>query len=154
MALKWQWSQFNELTLFELYEILKLRQRVFIVEQNCPYLDADGLDLKGVHLLGWDLIEKRDCLVACVRILPAGTRFEEISIGRVVTAPEVRRTGVGKKMMKEAIIRTRNHYGHLPIRISAQMYLEKFYNEVGFKKVSDPYLEDGIPHIEMLNSAI
>ena len=129
---------------------MALRQRVFAVEQNCAYLDADGLDLDAWHLLGWEENSTKLSLSAYLRVLPAEAKYPEPSIGRVVTAPEARRKGFGKAIMTEAIKKIRDEFGNISIRISAQAYLEKFYSELGFSKVSAPYLEDGIPHIQML----
>lgn len=145
MALRWHDLAFSELTNLELYAITALRQRVFIVEQNCPYLDADGVDLESRHLwaAGTD-----GALHAYCRIVPAGVKFAEISIGRVITAPEARGTGLGKELMRRAITAC----GPGPIRIGAQAHLERFYGELGFVRASEPYDEDGIPHIEMLRA--
>ena len=146
-AMRWRSLPFAELTVDELYEILTLRQRVFVVEQTCPYLDCDGKDHQALHLLGRD---DEGHLVAYARLLPPGASFDELSIGRVVTAPEVRRTGAGRELMREAIARTRAAFGPGPLRIGAQRYLERFYGELGFRVAGAPYDEDGIPHIEML----
>ena len=127
----------------QLYKILAMRQRVFVVEQNCAYLDADGVDHVSRHL--W--AEAADGAVrAYVRIVPAGIKFAELSIGRVITAPEARGTGLGKELMQRALAAS----GNVAIRIGAQAHLEKFYGELGFVRASDVYDEDGIPHIEML----
>ena len=126
-----------------------LREEVFIVEQKCLYQDADGRDLLAQHLLGYRGTE----LIAYARVLPGGTRFPEISIGRVLTSPRARRSGAGRALMEEAIARIGRQHGPSPIRISAQAYLEKFYASLGFVRVSDSYLEDGIPHYEMLRRA-
>ena len=129
----------------QLYKILAMRQRVFVVEQNCAYLDADGVDHVSRHL--W--AEAADGAVrAYVRIVPAGIKFAELSIGRVITAPEARGTGLGKELMQRAIAAS----GNVTIRIGAQAHLEKFYGELGFVRASDVYDEDGIPHIEMLRA--
>ena len=141
----WHDKAFAELTLGELYAITALRERVFVVEQNCPYLDADGLDPGCRHL--W--AEHDGALRAYCRIVPAGTKWAEVSIGRVITAPEARRTGLGRELMTRAIAAC----GPGPIRLGAQRYLEKFYGDFGFVPASEPYDEDGIPHIEMLRTA-
>jgi ElaA protein len=114
---------------------------VFVVEQNCPYLDADGVDDIARHL--W--AEQGGAIAAYLRIVPAGVKFAEVSIGRVITAPEARGTGLGRELMKRGIAAA----GHVPIRIGAQAHLEKFYGELGFQRASDVYDEDGIPHVEM-----
>lgn len=145
--MRWHAVPFAELSVDELYELLTLRQLVFVVEQRCPYLDCDGKDRAALHLLGRDDDGR---LVAYARLLPAGVSFAEASIGRVVTHPDVRRTGAGRELMTEAITRTRTVFGAGPIRIGAQRYLERFYQELGFRIASAPYDEDGIPHVEML----
>ena len=128
----------------QLYKIVALRQRVFVVEQSCAYLDADGVDLMARHL--W--AEAAGEIHAYARIVPAGLKFPELSIGRVITAPEARGTGLGKELMQRAIAAS----GNVPIRIGAQAHLEKFYGELGFARASDVYDEDGIPHIEMIRA--
>lgn len=145
-AIRWQWSPFSALSLPALYAALQLRQRVFVVEQACPFLDADGLDDLAWHLLGW----ADDVLAAYVRVFAPGTVFPEASIGRVVTHPDLRRTGTGRALMAEAIRRTGALAPGAPIRIGAQRYLEEFYAGFGFRICSEPYIEDGIPHIHML----
>ncbi len=143
-----KWKKFDDLTPQELYEILALRQRVFVVEQNCAYLDANGTDQ-----IAWHLSTRVDGkLVAYLRVLPAGAAFEEPSIGRVVTAPEARGKGFGKIIMVEGIKKIRQEFGNSPIRIGAQSYLEKFYTDLGFENIGKPFMEDGIPHLEMLLS--
>ena len=145
--MQWQVVPFAELSASALYEALALRQLVFVVEQTCPYLDCDGKDAFALHLLGRD---ERGELVAYARLFAAGKSFREAAIGRVVTHPSVRRTGVGRALMREAIARTRAAFGAGPIRIGAQRYLEAFYGSLGFEIASAPYDEDGIPHVEML----
>ena len=149
-TISWQFSDFDDLSPRDIYAALQLRQMVFIVEQTCPYLDADGLDAAARHLLGWLPGAGEPLLAAYVRILPPGVKYTEPSIGRVVTHPEVRRTGLGKQLMHEAIRRTQMLAPGAAIRIGAQQYLERFYAEFGFRVASEPYDEDGIPHIEML----
>ncbi len=145
----WKWSDFKALSAVEVYEFLKLRQVVFAVEQNCVYLDADGKDLAAWHLLGW----RKNELVAYLRVLPPGLRFPEHAISRVVTAPSVRGQSVGRSLMVKGLEAIQGSFGPVPIRISAQAYLEKFYRGLGFVVVGEPYLEDKIPHIEMLRPA-
>lgn len=142
MDLTWHERSFEALTPHELYEIMLLRQRVFVVEQNCVYLDADGADAASRHL--W--AERDGKIHAYLRIVPAGVKFAEVSIGRVITAPEARGTGLGRELMRRGI----EAAGAVPIRIGAQAHLERFYGELGFERTSDVYDEDGIPHIEML----
>lgn len=149
--LTWRWSRFDELSPDELYAVLQLRQRVFVVEQRCPYLDADGLDAGAYHLRGWLFGgDGGEVLGAYVRILPPGLKYAEPSIGRVVTHPRLRRTGLGKQLMREAIRRVEMLAAGAPVRIGAQCYLEPFYEEFGFAADSAPYDEDGIMHVEMV----
>ena len=145
-AINWNFKKFEELTPSELYSIMQLRNEVFVVEQNCVYQDADNKDLLSYHLMGWN----QQKLVAYTRILAPGIAFEEASIGRVVTSPSVRRTGIGIELMNRSISKTTELFGNFPIRIGAQLYLQKFYTSLGFEKDSDTYLEDNIPHIEMV----
>jgi ElaA protein len=142
----WYYKVFEELTPHELYAIMHLRSEVFVVEQNCPYLDPDGKDLSSWHLMGWD----GNKLVAYARLLPAGLAFTEVSIGRVVSSPAYRGKGAGKELMTTAIKTCKDLFGEQPIRIGAQLYLQKFYESLGFVQVSEMYLEDDIPHIEMI----
>jgi len=138
----WFDRTFDELTARQLYRIVELRERVFVVEQACIYLDADGLDLQARHV--W--AESGDRIDAYLRIVPAGVKFEELSIGRVIVAPHARGTGLGKELMQRGIAAARG----VPIRIGAQAHLEKFYAELGFARASEDFVEDGIPHLEML----
>ena len=146
----WQWSRFSELTAADLYSVVRLREAVFIVEQNCPYPDSDGRDPNAWHLLGWSQRSTGRVLVAYARIFEPGVRYDEASIGRVVTAAEVRGTGKGRALMAEALRRIDSLMPGQPIRIAAQRRLEDFYLGLGFKTVSDPYEEDGIIHVDML----
>ncbi len=144
--MKWILKPFVDLTSRELYAILQLRSEVFIVEQNCPYQDCDNKDLNAFHLMG--IQEGR--LLAYSRLLAPGISYSESSIGRVVTSPSVRKTGIGKKLMTESIVQIRNIFKTDSIRIGAQLYLKKFYESFGFTQDGDTYLEDNIPHIHML----
>ena len=146
MSLHWTYKKFEELTVEELYLIMQLRNEVFVVEQNCPYQDADNKDQKSFHLTGWD----GEKLVAYARLIPPGISYSESSIGRVVSSPAYRGTGAGRELMKLAITRTIELFNTNTIKIGAQLYLKKFYESLGFIKSSEEYLEDGIPHIEML----
>jgi ElaA protein len=146
-SINWEVKSFEDLTSKELYSILQLRAEVFIVEQNCPYQDMDGKDSFSFHLLGTDADGK---LIVYARILPADISFREVSIGRVVSSPAVRRTGAGMELMEMALKVAEDKYGKVPVRIGAQLYLTKFYERFGFKQVSEMYLEDGIEHVEML----
>jgi ElaA protein len=147
VELVWHERAFAELTASDLYGIVELRERVFVVEQNCIYLDADGADRQSRHL--WATRGPSGPTVAYLRIVDAGVKFPEVSIGRVAIAPEARGTGLGRELMRRGIASV----GNAPIRIGAQAYLDKFYGELGFVRTSDLYDEDGIPHIEMLRTA-
>lgn len=146
--LTWIYKSFLTLSPDELYEILKLRSQVFVVEQNCIYLDTDHKDQDSYHLCGWH----ENTLVAYARILPPGLAFKEASIGRVVTNPAFRKDGYGKSLMQYAINKTLEQFSVTEIRIGAQLYLLTFYSNQGFKRSGSEYLEDGIPHIEMCYS--
>lgn len=148
MSLTWVFKKFAELSSAELYAIMQLRNEVFVVEQDCVYQDADGKDPGSWHLSGWDGAN----LVAYTRIIPPGIAFKEASIGRVVTSPRYRRTGAGRELMKESIDRTFSQFNCTEIRIGAQLYLTRFYQSLGFRQTSGEYLDDGIPHIEMILS--
>ncbi len=141
-------KSFHELNLEELYAILALRQEVFVVEQDCVYLDTDYKDQKSWHLMGND---DQGNLLAYVRIIPKGENYEKyVAIGRVATAQLSRGTGLGKQIMEIAIEWIKNHLGSQSIKISAQCYLTRFYESFGFRVSGDEYLEDGIPHISMI----
>jgi ElaA protein len=146
MAIEWSLKKFDDLTPLELYKIIQLRNEVFVVEQNCPYQDADNKDLSSYHFMGWD----KDKLVAYTRLLPPGLSYTEPSIGRVVSSPAVRGSGIGKELMVKSIEQVKQLFGALPIKIGAQFYLYKFYTSFGFQQTSDIYLEDNIEHIEMV----
>lgn len=143
--MNWVLKKFDELTLHELYAILQLRNEVFVVEQNCVYPDIDDKDLPAWHLMCTD----NNKLVAYTRILPPGISYTSPSIGRVVTSPSIRKTGIGRELMLRSIAATENLFGKLSITLSAQLYLLKFYESLGFVKTSETYLEDGIDHIKM-----
>lgn len=141
----WKLSSFDELSNKEIYEILKLRSEVFVVEQNCVYLDADGLDYVSFHFCGY----QNDQLQAYVRILPPGISYDNPSIGRVLSRKSARRTGIGIELMKRAIPLCLKQFSAIEIDISAQVYLIKFYSNLGFNMLGETYLEDDIPHIKM-----
>lgn len=147
--LSWQCTGFAELSPNDLYAAMELRQRVFVVEQKCAYLDADGIDRRALHLLGWSDEAGRRKLVAYARLFPPKIKYAEASIGRVCTHPDVRGTGAGRSLMDEAIRVVEALGFGREIRIAAQMYLERFYEGFGFKRVTDPYLEDDIWHVDM-----
>lgn len=137
---------FEALTPHEMYEMLRLRSDVFVVEQNCVFLDMDNKDQKCHHLL----LYNQDTLVAYARLVPPGVSYpNEMSIGRIVTGSGVRGTGVGKQLMEIAIAECYSLFGTGPIKIGAQLYAKKFYNAFGFVQSGEVYDEDGIDHIEM-----
>lgn len=152
MTISWQIKKFEDLSVSELYTILQLRAEVFVVEQNCPYQDADGKDPKSFHLMGYLTSESGEQLIAYARILPQNVSYPEVSIGRVVSSPTVRGTGAGKLLMASALEEIENLFGKVPVKIGAQLYLKKFYESFGFIQTSEQYLEDDILHIEMLLS--
>lgn len=137
---------FNQLDTQTLYTILQLRTQVFVVEQDCVYQDLDGKDTNALHIIGY--INNTIC--AYTRCFNGGFYFDQASIGRVVVAPEFRKEKLGKKIMEASITAIYNTYGIQPIKVSAQTYLLKFYNSLGFKATGLEYLEDGIPHIAMI----
>lgn len=147
--LEWNCKLFHELTPEELYAILRLRSEVFVVEQNCVFLDMDDKDQGCHHLMG----TKDGELIAYTRLVPPGLIYPYTSIGRVVTAPAARRTGAGRALMAQSIGEAHRLYGKSPIKIGAQLYLKAFYESFKFTQISDVYLEDGIPHIYMLLEA-
>lgn len=136
---------FEDLSPHEQYQIHHLRQKVFIVEQNCPYLDADGKDLISLHVL---LHDRENILQAYCRIVPLVEK-NAVSIGRIVSSSDSRGLGLGKQVVQEALQEIHKHYGPIPIEISAQCYLIKFYESFGFCAEGQEYLEDGLPHIFM-----
>lgn len=139
---------FHRLSLEELYAIMALRQEVFVVEQNCPYLDADGKDQPAHHLLGYS---DKGALLAYSRLLPSGVSYAGYpSFGRVATAPSIRGGGQGRALMEKTLEWMERLYGRQAIKISAQSYLISFYRSLGFQAVGEEYLEDGIPHIGMV----
>ncbi len=144
--INWIAKPLTELTPTELYKILRLRAEVFVVEQNCPYLDPDDKDFSSVHLMGWQGAH----LAAYARIVRPGISYPEISIGRVATSPLNRGSGLGKELVTQCIMLIEQEHGLQPIRIGAQLYLKSFYGAFGFVTQSDVYLEDGIEHIIML----
>ncbi|MFH0357954.1 GNAT family N-acetyltransferase [Streptococcus sp. A27] len=143
--MQWEIKAFDQLSLQELYTILTLRTNVFVVEQACPYPEVDGKDPNCLHLLGTINGE----LVAYLRILPAGLSYDEVSIGRVVIKSSHRGKGLGRPMMEQAIHFITNEWKESQIKIGAQAHLEKFYSSLGFEPVSEVYLEDDIPHLDM-----
>jgi ElaA protein len=145
MQIQWKIKPFEALSNAELYQILKLRSEVFVVEQNCVYLDIDDKDQKALHLFGID----DGKIIAYARLFKPSDYFQEASIGRVVTHMDSRAKKIGHLLMKEAIEAVRTYFGESHITISAQLYLKKFYESHGFIVVGETYLEDDIPHIRM-----
>ena len=182
LDLQWQWLAFDALSRDQLYELLRLRSEVFVVEQNCVFQDVDNLDQQAMHLLGVRVAagsaqvkeepaqragdtkqsplppslpsesvgQTNTELIAYVRCFPAGVTFDEASIGRVVTKPDARGGGLGHLLMAEAVKALEGEWGPQPIRIGAQAHLKSFYERHGFVDVGKSYIEDGIPHLEML----
>ncbi len=150
MHIHWLLKRFDELTPYQLYAALQLRNEVFVVEQNCIYQDADDKDQHAYHLSGFN----NNKLIAYTRMFPPNVLYKEASIGRVVTSPSVRRSGAGKLLMQQSIKSIDNLFGAVPIKIGAQLYLKKFYESFGFQQISDCYLEDGIEHIYMLKENV
>jgi ElaA protein len=144
--MNFEFKNFSELSLNELYNILQLRSEIFVVEQNCIYNDLDGLDKSAVH----QFLKKDEKIIAYSRLLKPGTRFPNFSIGRVVVKQSERGKGLGIAMMNSAKNYIVNEWGATKIKISAQQYLQRFYENMGFEIVTEMYLEDGIPHYGML----
>jgi ElaA protein len=146
-AITWQCKKFRDMSARELHAVLALRAAVFVVEQKCPYQDPDHKDEQGMHVMGWLGGE----LVAVSRILPQGVSYDEVSIGRVATSSSVRGTGAGMELMEKTMQYITDHFGKVPVRISAQSYLRKYYEKFRFvRSGKEEYLEDDIPHIDML----
>ena len=141
-------KKFYELSLAELYQLLELRSEVFVVEQNCVYQDMDNKDQNAIHVLGY----KNGEIIAYTRIFKPGDYFENASIGRVIVSQKERKHNYGNDIMNASIKAVKNHFNETTIKIGAQCYLKKFYNNLGFKEIGEEYLEDGIPHIHMLRS--
>ena len=148
VAVTWRWCAFQGLSLLELNNIFMARQQVFSLEQQCVYLDADGFDEHSHHLAAWSAAHRMP--LAYARVVAPGLKYAEPSIGRVITTAAARGSGLGRELVRRAIGHCQQvHCGH-GIRISAQTRLERFYGDLGFVAVGDPYMEDGIPHTEML----
>ncbi|HSQ44433.1 MAG TPA: GNAT family N-acetyltransferase [Ginsengibacter sp.] len=147
--IKWQCKSFNELTNEELYRILQLRIEVFAVEQNVVYQDCDNKDFESYHFMG----NEKDLLVAYSRIIPPGISYKEAaSIGRVVTPSVVRGQSVGKQLFEKSLEQLYLLFGQVPVIISAQVYLIKFYESFSFVAEGEVYIEDSIPHITMMKN--
>lgn len=146
MDIVWKIKTFETLTVSELYAILKLRSEVFVVEQNCVYLDMDGKDALALHLFG----EYNGQIVAYSRLFKPGISFDTASIGRVIVSANYRNKKWGQELMRQSILAIENYFGESQITISAQLYLKRFYESFGFVASSEMYLEDDIPHIKMI----
>jgi ElaA protein len=147
MIIHWEEKAFNQLSPGELYSILDLRNRVFVDEQHCAYVDTDGKDIHARHLCGWS----NETLIAYTRLLPPGISYENMSsIGRVVVRQEARRFKIGYQLMEKSISICLKYFPGKSIKISAQLYIESFYKHLGFQVVSPVYLEDNIEHVEMV----
>ncbi len=141
----WESLTFEGLGTAQLYAILQLRQDVFVVEQDCVYQDLDGLDQQSLHLCAWE----GDTLLGYLRCLPPGLSYPEAAMGRIVISPAARGRSLGRDLVQRGIAATLEAWPESGITIGAQAHLERFYNELGFETISDPYDEDGIPHIKM-----
>ncbi len=146
MEINWQCRLFDALSAYELYAIIRLRNEVFVVEQNCVYQDADNKDPLCYHLCGWD----NENLVAYARLVPPGISYSEPSIGRIVSSPLYRKHGAGRALVAKAMELCVLNFDKKSIKIGAQLYLKKFYESFGFSQCGEMYLEDGIPHTTML----
>ena len=147
MKFEHQVKSFQELSLEEFHDIIALRIRIFIIEQNCPYQEVDGKDKLAHHLF---FKNEKDEIIAVTRILPQGISYAEVAIGRVVVHEDYRGTGLGNQLMADSMNFVKDKYGKVPVRLSAQKHLENYYGNHGFKSTGKEYLEDGIPHVEML----
>lgn len=160
MSVRWTFQAFDALTPAELYALLRLRSEVFVVEQQCIFQDMDNSDAQAMHLLGWGVGPEAGAstggvapLLAYARCFGPGVKYAEASIGRVITAPAARSSGLGHVLMREAVRAVQAHWAPQAIRIGAQAHLHAFYGQHGFAREGEPYMEDGIPHIEMLRLA-
>ena len=147
MKFEHQVKSFQELSLEEFHDIIALRIQIFIIEQNCPYQEVDGKDKLAHHLF---FKNEMDEIIAVTRILPQGIFYTEVAIGRVVVHEDYRGTGLGNQLMADSMNFVKDKYGEVPVRLSAQKHLENYYGNHGFKSTGKEYLEDGIPHVEML----
>ena len=148
--MKWQWCRLDELTTREQYAVFAARESVFVVEQACVYQELDGIDFQAFHLLAW----QEGSVAAYLRVIEPGIKFKEPSIGRVMTTKPFRGSGLGRQLMEKSIGHIDSLFPGQDVRISAQVYLDAFYRSFGFAASSGAYLEDGIPHIEMLRKSI
>jgi ElaA protein len=147
MTFAHQVKSFQELSLEEFHDIIALRIQIFIIEQDCPYQEVDGLDKLAYHLFFKNIKEE---IIAVTRILPQGVSYQEVAIGRVVVHEDYRGTGLGHQLLAESMNVVKEKFGEVPVRLSAQKHLENYYGNHGFQSTGKEYLEDGIPHVEML----
>ena len=149
-SIEWECKRFSELSTNELFDLVKLRIEIFVVEQQCPYSELDDKDRHQHtrHLMGFNNSQ----LVCCARLLAPGISYAEVSIGRLAVAKPHRRNGLGSALMHQCINHIYNIWPHSDIRMSAQQYLSEFYTHLGFNQTSEVYLEDNIPHIQMLKT--
>ena len=147
--ISWQWCELHELAAPQWYAVVAARIAVFVVEQACPYQELDGWDLKATHLIGWSGVQ----VAAYLRCFAPGVKYPEASLGRILTAQSHRASGLGRELVTKGLSRLEAHYPNAAVRIGAQRRLERFYNSLGFIVASEPYDEDGIPHIEMVRAA-
>lgn len=141
----WQVYTFSMLNTKLLYDILKLRVNVFVVEQNCVYPELDGYDEESDHIF----FEENGNIICYARILPPGVKYDDVSIGRVIVSPDYRNQGLGYKLMDQCLAHVDKKWSNVPIQLQAQAHLQKFYESFNFKAISDVYDEDGIPHVDM-----
>jgi len=149
-SIHWHTKAFEELTSDELYDIMQLRTNIFVVEQNCPYPELDGKDKNCLHVFA----TQHGNVIAYARIVPPGLSYKEISIGRVAVHQEYRKDGLGRVLIDLALEKIEEEFGAQAIQIGAQSYLKKFYGSFGFEPVSEEYLEDGIPHVDMIRKGV
>ena len=150
MTIQWRWHRYPDLSPQEIYAVFAARQAIFIVEQNCPYLDMDGKDLEALHLIGWSNQE----VAAYLRLIAPGVSYpNDPSLGRILTTKIARGSGLGRELVVRGLEKIYELYPTLPTRIGAQAHLHKFYGSLGFVQTSEPYDEDGIMHIEMLRES-
>jgi len=149
MNLEFKWSRLESLTALELFKIINARESVFVVEQQCPYQETDNFDPCSWHLSVFSHNE----FAAYVRVVDPGSKYQQPSIGRVMTLAKFRGLKIGRALMNEAIRFTEAQFPHMGIKIGAQMHLQQFYESLGFEAASEPYDEDGIPHIDMVKPA-
>ena len=147
MTIHWQWQFFSELDKNTLYDLLALRQRVFMLEQQSLYLDADGADKDAWHLFGWS---EDGRLLVYLRVIPAAAQGERTTIGRLAVSEAARGSGIGRAAMEECLRWIDDYFPAAEVKISAQEYLEEFYRRLGFSAIGDPYDDAGVPHIDML----